>query len=320
MKKQIGLFTAILFAVSTLMMACKAEVHTHTFSSKWTGDETNHWHEATCEHKDKVIDKAKHTFGDWITTKEATEEAEGRKERSCTVCGYTAEEVIEKLPHTHKFETEWTSDAENHWYPATCEHTTEVSGKAEHTFGNWTTTKEAIEAAHAGEAGKGFAVVADEIRKLAEQSNTQGKTITGHLKSLQEIIHKVVTNVTDVKKQFEVIFDLTNSVRQQENIIKNAMDEQAEGSSQVLQSISDINSSTEVVKQDTVTLIEGGKEIVKEMGTLAETSYEISSAVSSITEESSSINRAIDIVKEDSETNKASLNQVHNKVAEFKLS
>ena len=98
------------------------------------------------------------------------------------------------------------------------------------------------------------------------------------------------------------------------------MDEQAEGSSQVLQSISDINSSTEVAKQDTVTLIEGGKEIVKEMGTLAETSYEISSAVSSITEESSSINRAIDIVKEDSETNKASLNQVHNKVAEFKLS
>jgi len=34
----------------------------------------------------------------------------------------------------------------------------------------------AIEAAHAGEAGKGFAVVADEIRKLAEDSNSQGKT------------------------------------------------------------------------------------------------------------------------------------------------
>ncbi len=147
MKKQIGLFTAILFAVSTLMMACKAEVHTHTFSSKWTGDETNHWHPATCEHKDKVIDKAKHTFGDWTITKEATEEAEGSKERSCTVCGHTATESIAKLEHTHKFETEWTSDAENHWYAATCEHTTEVSGKAEHTFCNWTTTKEPTEEA-----------------------------------------------------------------------------------------------------------------------------------------------------------------------------
>ena len=48
----------------------------------------------------------------------------------------TATEVIENLAHTHKFATDWTSDATHHWHAATCEHTTEVSDKAEHTYTN----------------------------------------------------------------------------------------------------------------------------------------------------------------------------------------
>ena len=103
MKKQIGLFTAILFAVSTLMVGCKAEVHTHTFASEWTSDATNHWHSATCEHTKEVSGKAEHSFGDWTVTKAATEEVEGSKERTCTICGYKATEVIPKLVHTHTF-------------------------------------------------------------------------------------------------------------------------------------------------------------------------------------------------------------------------
>ena len=50
----------------------------------------------------------------------------------------------------------------------------------------------AIEAAHAGESGKGFAVVADEIRKLAEESSVQGKTITTTLKTLSSEIETLV--------------------------------------------------------------------------------------------------------------------------------
>ena len=77
--------------------------HTHKFATDWTSDATHHWHAATCEHITEVNVKAAHSFGNWTTTKEATEEAEGSRERSCTVCGYTATEVIEKLAHTHTF-------------------------------------------------------------------------------------------------------------------------------------------------------------------------------------------------------------------------
>ena len=101
MKKQIGLFTAILFAVSTLMMACKAEVHTHTFAEEWSSDETDHWHSATCEHKDEVIDKAKHTFGDWTITKAATCTDEGSKTGVCKVCKNEVTKKIDAKGHSY---------------------------------------------------------------------------------------------------------------------------------------------------------------------------------------------------------------------------
>jgi methyl-accepting chemotaxis protein len=177
----------------------------------------------------------------------------------------------------------------------------------------------AIEAAHAGESGKGFAVVADEIRKLAEQSNSQGKSITVKLKELQTVITSVVNNTKDIQKQFEVIFDLTNSVRQQENIIKNAMEEQSEGSNQVLQSISEIHSSTEIVRSNATTLLTGGKQIVDEMANLATESYEISNAISGISTCTEQISAAVEKVNSESEENKESLNQLQKHVAEFKL-
>lgn len=38
--------------------------------------------------------------------------------------------------HTHTYSTEWSHDETFHWHAATCEHTNEISDKAEHTFVN----------------------------------------------------------------------------------------------------------------------------------------------------------------------------------------
>src|SRR6185295_12091661 len=50
----------------------------------------------------------------------------------------------------------------------------------------------AIEAAHAGDAGSGFSVVADEIRKLAENSALQTKTVADNIRQIILSIENVV--------------------------------------------------------------------------------------------------------------------------------
>ena len=177
----------------------------------------------------------------------------------------------------------------------------------------------AIEAAHAGEAGKGFAVVADEIRKLAEQSNTQGKSITGQLKQLQTDIEKVAKNSRDVQKQFEVIFDLTNTVKNQDVVIKNSMEEQSAGSTQVLQAISEIQDTTRIVKDGSMEIMEGGNQIGKEMTVLAGVTSQINNAMFEMASGTDLISKAVKTVTEESAENKSNIDVLNQKVSVFKI-
>ena len=177
----------------------------------------------------------------------------------------------------------------------------------------------AIEAAHAGEAGKGFAVVADEIRKLAEQSNTQGKVISGQLEELSTVIHKVAENTQEVQKQFEVIFELTTTVSRQEDVIKSAMEEQAEGSSQVLEAMGEIKYSSDSVQKESEELKIGGKQIIDEMKILADVTVQIKNAMGEIVSGTDEITKSIKEVNKATENNKADLAVLDNQFSSFKL-
>ena len=124
----------------------------------------------------------------------------------------------------------------------------------------------AIEAAHAGEAGKGFAVVADEIRKLAEESSMQGKTITTTLKTLSGEIETLSASSKTVEAKFNAIFTLAEQVKEMSDRLTEAMREQENGSKEVLTAIKSINTVTIEVQAGSEEMLKGGEGVAEEVG------------------------------------------------------
>lgn len=177
----------------------------------------------------------------------------------------------------------------------------------------------AIESAHAGEAGRGFSVVADEIRKLAEQSNTQGKHIDTSLKALSDLIAQISESIQEVQQQFDVIYDLAQTVHSQELVVKNAMDEQNEGNKQVLEAMKTINDSTVVVKDNSGEMLEGADQVVKEMSMLAEVTRKIKDSMQMMTESVGNISSAVKQVSDSSEQNLENSQDLTEKLNAFDL-
>jgi len=130
----------------------------------------------------------------------------------------------------------------------------------------------AIEAAHAGSYGQGFAVVADEIRNLAENAGAQATTISKSLKHIKGLIDKSASSSRDAQSQFEQIVTLTDRVRDEELVIKEAVFEQSSGGKQVLEALTQINGLTMRVKDESSKLLGSSEEILVEMERLAEMS------------------------------------------------
>jgi methyl-accepting chemotaxis protein len=177
----------------------------------------------------------------------------------------------------------------------------------------------AIEAAHAGEAGKGFAVVADEIRKLAESSSEQSKTIGAVLKKIAESISKITKSTGDVLTKFEAINTGVNTVSDQEENIRNAMEEQGQGSKQVLNSVSTMNEITQQVKGGSEEMLEGSKEVMKESQNLERVTQEITGGMNEMASGADQVNVAVNRVNEISAKNRESIEALIKEVARFKV-
>jgi methyl-accepting chemotaxis protein len=177
----------------------------------------------------------------------------------------------------------------------------------------------AIEAAHAGEAGKGFAVVADEIRKLAESSSEQSKTIGDVLKKIKTSIDKITKSTNEVIEKFEAIDGGVNTVSKEMQSIRSVMEEQTGASRHIIEVFGHLNEITEIVKTDFGEMMKGSQQIIKEGKNLDISAQDITDGMLEMEKGADQINTAMNEVNDISSTNKQIIDTLVSEVGRFKV-
>lgn len=177
----------------------------------------------------------------------------------------------------------------------------------------------AIEAAHAGESGKGFAVVADEIRKLAENSGQQSKTISSVLKKIKGSIDSITRSTAIVLERFSAMEHEVQVVSDQEAQIRNAMEEQEVGSRHILDAVTQLNSVTGLVQQASAGMSDESREVMKQSSDLKRITSEVAGSMDEMTEGAEKITSAITRVNEITRENKQDIGALSEEIARFKV-
>ena len=177
----------------------------------------------------------------------------------------------------------------------------------------------AIEASHAGETGKGFAVVAGEIRKLAENSAMQAKAITTTLQALSGEIDTLSSSSQMVDEKFNIIFTLTQQVKEMSAHLTESTREQEHGSKEVLAAIKTINMVTTEVRAGSDEMLKGGEGMSMEMQKLDDLTHVITMSMNEMAAGVVQINNAVQEVNELTQKNKRSIASLADEVGKFKI-
>jgi len=178
----------------------------------------------------------------------------------------------------------------------------------------------AIEAAHAGDTGKGFAVVAGEIRKLAENSSSQSRTIADMVKKMKGAIDTITLSISRVLNRFEDIDGKVKTISEQETEIRGAMEEQETGSKQILQAVTQLKDLTGTVLTDAAAIVVEGNVVIDESKNLKGITAGIERGMHEMAAGAEHIKTAVNRVNEISNENKNSTDILIGEVLKFKVS
>lgn len=156
----------------------------------------------------------------------------------------------------------------------------------------------AIEAAHAGEFGKGFSVVADEIRKLAEDTSSNSKSISLSLHQMAEHIGESEQSSATTGDVFRDINENIKDVVDGMVEIRDAMVGLSEGGNQIDRSLSSLVQISTNVQDSSGEIRKGVASIDLLIQKLADVARETKNGMEEITTGINEINDAIHDISE----------------------
>ncbi|MDP3130236.1 MAG: methyl-accepting chemotaxis protein, partial [Bacillota bacterium] len=176
----------------------------------------------------------------------------------------------------------------------------------------------AIEAAHAGDSGRGFSVVSEEIRKLAESAAEQSKQIAETIKTIRSGIAELDDDSTVTDKAFASVRERISGLATLETQIKSAMDEQGEGSRNIIQSTGSLRQITNDVRQGSEEMVSGSLAIESEMSRLVEGNSRVAETVRDILKFTGHMEITVETVKGMSLRNKELSDKLYTTVRAYK--
>jgi len=133
------------------------------------------------------------------------------------------------------------------------------------------------------------------------------------------MIDSITKSTGIVLDHFKEIEEDVQTVSNQESQIRNAMEEQGEGSRQILEAVTQLNSVTSLVRKASSEMTAESKEVMYQSEDLKKITAEVATSMDEMTHGADEISDAINKVQEIGEKNKKNISSVSTDIARFKV-
>jgi len=177
----------------------------------------------------------------------------------------------------------------------------------------------AIEAAHAGDYGRGFSVVADEIRKLAEQTSSNAKTISGSLGNIVKRIQGASVLTKNSSESITQVIRGIGDVALGMDETMSGLKEISLGNKQITEALTDLNKMTGEVMTSGRQMREGTGKVEETFGLITEIANENKRGIGEMSVGIDSISSAMVTIAKLSVENSGTLVDLDQEINKFKI-